>query len=80
MLAAHTPDTTHLTLALAILLWIELENQPTEAMQKVIALPSPYKPDFRADAFVQLAQEPSRAQYEGEEWQQRLTRLTVTST
>jgi hypothetical protein len=35
MLAAHTPDTAHLTLALAILLWIELGNQPTVAMEQV---------------------------------------------
>lgn len=80
MLAAHTPDTAHLTLVLAILLWVELGNQPTEAMQGVIALPSPYMPGYRASAFVELAQEPPDTQYEGEEWQQRLSRLTVTST
>jgi hypothetical protein len=79
MLMAHTPDTAHLTLALGVLLWVELRNQPTEAMQKVIALPNPYMTGYRASAFLKLAQEPPGAQYKGEGWQQRLSRLTVTS-
>jgi hypothetical protein len=79
MLAAHTPDTAHLTLVLAILLWIELGNQSTEAMQKVIALPDPYRFGYRASAFVQFAQE-RPAEYDEEAWRQRLSGLSVTST
>ena len=80
MLAAHSPDTVHLTLSLAIRLWVELGNQETEAMQKFMQLPDPYKPGYRASAFVQFAQGGLVAEYDEEEWRQRLSGLTVTST
>jgi hypothetical protein len=79
MLAAHTPDRAHLTLALAIRLWVELGKQETAAMQRFMLLPDPYKPGYRASAFVEFAQERPGAGYAGEEWQQRLAKLTVTS-
>jgi hypothetical protein len=52
----------------------------TEAMQKLMQLPDPYQRGYRASAFMEFAQEEPGTQYEGEEWLQRLTRLTVTST
>jgi hypothetical protein len=79
VLEAHSEKDVHLTLALAIRLWVELGNQETEAMRKFMQLPDPYKPGYRASAFVQFAQERPLAEYEEEAWRQRLSGLTVTS-
>ena len=80
MLAAHSPDTVHLTLALAIRLWVELGNQESEAMRKFMQLPDPYKPGYRASAFVQFANERPVTEQDEDAWRQRLGGLTVTST
>jgi len=80
LLAAHSPDTVHLTLALAIRLWVELGNHETEAMQKFMQLPDPYTPGYRASAFVQFSNERPVTEQDEDAWRRRLGGLTATST
>ena len=49
-------------------------------MQRFAQLPNPYKPGYRASAFVQFVQERPASEYDQATWRQRLSGLTVTST
>src|SRR5262249_17648523 len=48
MLNAHSPETTRLTVELAIRLWRELGREETPAMRDFWQLPNPYEPAHRA--------------------------------
>ena len=80
MLAAHSPDAVHLTLAFAIRLWIELGNQETDVMQKFMQLPDPYQAGKRASKFVKFAQErPVLSEQDPALWRERLWDIATTT-
>ena len=51
ILKEHSPETTHITIALAIRLWREHGEGETEAMR---ARPNPYEPGKRHDAALKI--------------------------
>ncbi len=80
MLAAHSPNSAHLTLAFAIRLWVELGEEETPDMQDFAKLPDPYKPDHRASEFVKFVKGPLLSEQDEATWRATLRGITTTST
>lgn len=47
VLEKHSPETVHITIALAIMLWREHGQEETEAMKRFSVLPDPYERGYR---------------------------------
>ena len=54
VLEKHSPETVHITIALAIMLWKEHGQEETEAMKRFSALPGPYEPGYRHSAALKM--------------------------
>jgi hypothetical protein len=54
VLTAHSPETVHLTLALAIWLWEKLDNKLTSEMRAFLKLPDPFRAGYRASQTLKL--------------------------
>jgi hypothetical protein len=57
MLDAHSPESVHLTLVLAIRLWNELGGKETSAMRDFSQFPNPYKPEHKASEAIAFLQD-----------------------
>jgi hypothetical protein len=80
MLAAHSPNSVHLTLAFAVRLWIELGGEETPNMREFAKLPDPYKPGYRASEFVKFLQEgPVLSEQDEAAWRGRLWGIATTT-
>ncbi len=80
MLAAHSANSVHLTLAFAVRLWVELGGEKTLDMQEFAKLPDPYKPGYRASEFLKFLQDGSVLSEQDEAaWRSRLWGIATTT-
>ena len=75
MLNAHSPETTHLTVALAIWLWKELEGNETPEMIAFSQLPDPYKAEHKASECLKYFQGSALAEQDEDAKRSHLQRI-----
>jgi hypothetical protein len=56
VLDKHSPETVHITIALAIMLWKEHGQEETAAMKEFSALPDPYEPEYRHSSAIRMTE------------------------
>jgi hypothetical protein len=80
LLAAHSANSVHLTLAFAVRLWVELGGEKTPDMEAFVKLPDPYKPGYRASEFVRFLQDtPVLSEQDEAAWRERLWGIATTT-